>query len=161
MTEPKGSQNQLWTALASGTLFGVGLAVAGMTQPMKVVAFLDFFGDWDPSLAFVMGGAILVYLPAYRAIHNARTAPVLEPVFHLPSKTSLDAKLFVGSALFGVGWGMGGYCPGPALTSLVSLTLKPLVFVVAMLVGIAVARAFEDHPKEAAAAAKAAHTTAD
>lgn len=124
-------------AFLSGVIFAVGLAVGGMTQPEKVVDFLDFFGgaNWDPSLAFVMGGAVLVYSIAYRLIIKRRR-PLLEQKFHVPTRSDLDWRLIVGGGLFGVGWGIGGYCPGPGLTALVSLESPAFIFVASMAVGM-------------------------
>ena len=121
-------------AFASGLVFAIGLALAGMTQPAKVVGFLDFLGDWDPSLAFVMMGAILVFFPAYR-VATRRPAPVWAERFHIPEPTAIDARLLGGAALFGVGWGLGGFCPGPALSSLGALSTQALVFTAGMLGG--------------------------
>lgn len=130
-------------ALASGAIFGVGLALAGMTRPEKVRGFLDFFGAWDPSLAFVMGGAVLVHAVAFRLV-TRRSSPVFAPRFALPTRRDLDARLLGGAAIFGVGWGLGGYCPGPGLTSLVSGAAPVAFFVIAMLVGIGLAARLED-----------------
>lgn len=121
-------------AFLAGAIFAVGLAVSGMTQPAKVIGFLDFTGAWDPSLAFVMGGAVCLNLLLFRRIF-ARGKPVLEGAFHLPKQRTIDARLIVGSALLGAGWGIIGYCPGPALTSLVTGHAAPVVFVLAMAVG--------------------------
>lgn len=129
-------------ALLSGLLFAVGLGVAGMTQPSKVIGFLDLAGDWDPSLAFVMGGAILVYLPILRVM-KARGRGVLTPRLLLPTRKDLDARLMVGAGLFGIGWGLAGYCPGPALVSLTTLTGPALGFGAAMLVGMRLHARFE------------------
>jgi len=104
-------------ALGCGLVFGLGLTVSGMMNPAKVIGFLDVAGDWDPTLVFVMGGALLVTLPGYRAILKGRR-PVLANSFSLPTKKSLDAPLILGSALFGVGWGLVGFCPGPAVAAL-------------------------------------------
>jgi uncharacterized membrane protein YedE/YeeE len=123
------------SAFAAGIVFGVGLGLSGMTQPAKVLAFLDVFGAWDPTLMFVMGGAILVHFGLSRLIRR-REAPLLDTRFHLPTATSLDTKLIAGSALFGVGWGLGGYCPGPAIVSAGSGALAAIVFVGAMALGI-------------------------
>jgi hypothetical protein len=130
-------------ALASGVLFGVGLALSGMTRPEKVRGFLDFFRAWDPSLAFVMGGAVLVHAVAYRLITRCKS-PVFAERFALPTRRDLDAKLLGGAALFGVGWGLGGYCPGPGITSLVSGAAPVVAFVAAMLLGIALTARVED-----------------
>lgn len=119
-------------ALASGLLFGIGLVVGGMTLPSKVVGFLDFSGRWDPTLMFVMGGAVAVHALVYRLVRGRR-APIFAERFHLPTRADLDARLILGAAIFGVGWGLGGYCPGPAVTSLVSGQLEVIAFVGAML----------------------------
>lgn len=121
-------------AFGTGVLFAVGLAVGGMTQPAKVVAFLDFFGNWDPSLAFVMGGAIAVYLPLYWLV-TKRNTPMFAARFLIPTRRDLDKRLLAGSALFGIGWGLGGFCPGPGLTSTGSLMPAALVFTAAMFGG--------------------------
>ncbi len=123
-------------AFLAGLLFAAGLAVGGMTNPLKVLSFLDVFGHWDPSLAFVMGGAILVYGPLYRVVTH-RPSPLLAEGFHLPTRQDIDAPLVLGSVLFGVGWGMAGFCPGPALVSTMSLGFDALVLAGSMLVGMA------------------------
>ncbi|HSC85849.1 MAG TPA: YeeE/YedE family protein [Polyangiaceae bacterium] len=122
--------------LLCGALFGVGLVLSGMTLPSKIFGFLDVTGRWDPSLAFVMLGAIAVHAPlAWLA--RRRERPLLGPSFELVRFTRIDGRLVLGSALFGVGWGLGGYCPGPALVALGSLGVEPLVLVLGMLVGVA------------------------
>jgi uncharacterized protein len=118
--------------LTAGLLFGAGLVLGGMTDPAKVRGFLDFGGNWDPSLALVMAGAIAAHLPAYRLIRK-RSAPVLAASFQVPTRKDIDAKLLLGAALFGLGWGLGGYCPGPAVTSLTTGAPAVLAFVAAML----------------------------
>ncbi len=123
-------------AFVTGVVFAMGLALAGMTQPSKVVGFLDFSGAWDASLAFVMGGAVLVNLVAYR-LSLRRRRPVLDTHFHLPSRDRLEWRLVVGSVLFGVGWGLSGYCPGPAVASVTTGGVGVLSFVGAMLAGMA------------------------
>lgn len=123
------------TALISGILFGAGLAISGMTDPAKVQAFLDIFGNWDFSLMFVMGGAVLTTLVSYQWIFR-RSKPFFSGRFHLPYKTRLDKKLLLGSAIFGIGWGLHGYCPGPALAALAYLQQETLLFVAAMLAGV-------------------------
>ena len=123
-------------ALVSGLVFGLGLAVSGMMNPAKVIGFLDVAGDWDPTLAFVMVGALLVAVPAYRFIPK-RPRPVLEEGFSLPTKKALDAPLVGGSALFGVGWGLVGFCPGPAVAALGTGLAPVFAFVAAMLAGMA------------------------
>lgn len=122
-------------AFIAGLIFAVGLAVSGMTQPHKVIGFLDLFGDWDPSLIFVMIGAILVHAVGFQMIKR-RASPVLDSAFHLPGEKKIMRPLVTGAMLFGIGWGLGGFCPGPALVSLVTLNVRPLVFVVAMVVGM-------------------------
>lgn len=119
----------------AGVVFSLGLGLAGMTDPANVQGFLDFTGNWRPALAFVMGGAILVHATA-RWLVLRRKAPVLEPAFSVPGPAPVDARLLAGSALFGVGWGLGGYCPGPAFTSLAAGTVDALTFVAAMLMGM-------------------------
>jgi len=106
-------------ALACGIIFGFGLAISGMMNPAKVIGFLDVAGDWDPTLAFVMGGALLVTIPAYRVILKRRR-PVLASGLSLPAEEKLDVPLIWGSALFGVGWGLVGFCPGPAVAATVT-----------------------------------------
>ena len=125
----------LLISFVSGGVFAVCLGIGGMTQPAKVIGFLDFAGSWDPSLAFVMMGAIAVHSVLYRVIRN-RPSPLFSPTFSLPTRTDIDARLVGGAALFGVGWGLAGFCPGPALTSLVSGNLPAVIFVVAMIVGM-------------------------
>ena len=123
----------------AGALFTAGLVLSGMTQPAKVVGFLDVTGAWDPSLAFVMIGAIGVHFVARRLILR-RKAPVAAPAFDEPKRTSLAAPLVVGAAIFGVGWGISGYCPGPAIATLGTGSLESLVFVAAMATGMWVHR---------------------
>jgi uncharacterized membrane protein YedE/YeeE len=122
-------------ALGTGLVFGVGLLLSGMTQPAKVVNFLDVLGDWDPSLAFVMGGAIVVHFLAYRLVPRLPT-PVWGATWGIPTRRDIDTRLLVGAALFGAGWGLGGYCPGPALTSAVAGASSTLLFTGAMLAGM-------------------------
>jgi len=129
------------TAAIAGAVFALGLAVGGMTVPAKVTGFLDVGGAWDPSLAFVMAAAIAVYLPILRIV-RARSRPVLDERFHWPTARGIDLRLVTGSAIFGIGWGLSGYCPGPALASLVGGASSALVFVAAMVTGIAVTRRF-------------------
>ena len=122
-------------ALLSGVLFGLGLVVSGMTQPQKVIGFLDLFGNWDPSLAFVMVGAIGVHFVAYQ-FASSKSSPFFADAFHVPTNKDINKPLLVGAALFGVGWGLGGYCPGPAITSLVTFSPEVIGFVVAMTIGM-------------------------
>jgi uncharacterized protein len=120
-------------------LFGLGLVISGMVDPAKVQNFLDIFGTWDPSLAFVMAGAVAVAFAGYRlAWRNER--PVLEHRFHLPQTTAIDRRLVFGAAVFGIGWGLGGYCPGPAFAALSLSAHGTIIFVPAMLVGMWLAR---------------------
>lgn len=129
-------RRQLVAAFACGVLFAIGLALSGMTQPAKVVAFLDLFGRWDPTLALVMVGAIGTHAILYRLI-TRRAAPVLAAEFSIPTKRALDAPLILGSALFGAGWGLSGYCPGPVLTSLAAGGGSARAFAAGMVIGMA------------------------
>ncbi len=136
--------------LLSGGLFALGLVVSGMTQPAKVLGFLNVggifaperFGAWDASLAFVMGGALLVTSMAFAITPRAFKKPWAAQRFELPTRKDIDIKLVAGAALFGIGWGLAGYCPGPALASLLSGGLDALVFVVALALGMWVAKRF-------------------
>jgi len=120
----------------AGSLFAAGLALAGMTSPEKVLAFLDVTGRWDPSLAFVMVGAIGVYLPLQWIVRRRR-APILAPRFVVPAETKIDTRLVIGAATFGIGWGLVGYCPAPAIASLATGSWPALVFVGGMVGGLA------------------------
>ena len=137
-------------AFAAGLLFGAGLLFSGMIQPAKVLNFLDLAGAWDPSLALVMGGALLVTFAGYR-LAFARRQPLCDSRFHLPGKRALDARLVGGAALFGLGWGLGGYCPGPALAALAGPAEGTLAFIAAMIAGMILARLAS--PADAPAAA--------
>ena len=119
-----------------GLIFGIGLIFAGMTDPSKVIGFLDVAGLWDPSLAFVMAGAILVGLVGFRFARH-RTMNFLGGAIRLPSKGDIDKRLVIGSLLFGIGWGMAGFCPGPALVSLGTGSPKAILFVLSMIAGMA------------------------
>lgn len=125
--------------LALGLLFGAGLVVSGMSDPAKVLNFLDLFGTWDPSLAFVMGGAVLVTFIGYRLV-LPRGKPIVGGTFHLPTRSDIDTRILAGPAIFGIGWGLGGFCPGPALTALSLGAAGTLAFVPAMLLGMWAAR---------------------
>ncbi len=129
---------QLWIALVSGLLFGAGLYVSQMVDPYKVLHFLDFSlipsGGWDPSLALVMGGGLVVMFIAVR-IANCRAAPLFDTSFHGPDYNRIDAPLIIGSALFGIGWGMSGICPGPAISLIAFLPDNLWIFLLAMFVG--------------------------
>ena len=120
----------------AGLLFGIGLTVSQMVNPQKVTDFLDFFGRWDPSLAFVMGGALVVTAVLFRLVLR-RPHPLFAQEFHVPTSRTIDARLIGGSALFGVGWGLAGFCPGPAVASLAYGLPQSVLFVVAMVVGMA------------------------
>jgi uncharacterized membrane protein YedE/YeeE len=123
-------------ALLSGLLFGLGLAVSGMANPAKVLGFLDFAGAWDPTLALVMFGALMVTMPGFRLVLR-RERPWYADAFSLPTSTDLEPRLLIGAAIFGLGWGLAGLCPGPAVADLVTGRLEILVFVAAMLAGMA------------------------
>ncbi len=129
--------------LASGALFGVGLGVSGMTQADKVIGFLDITDAWDPSLMFTMLGAILVHLLAYRYVAG-RSSPLLGGRFGIPTKRDIDPRLVGGAALFGIGWGLGGYCPGPGLVSMASGAGEALVFVATLTAGMLVFHVVEE-----------------
>lgn len=127
-------------ALASGALFGAGLAFSGMTDPARVRAFLDLFGSWDPTLGFVMFGALLPMAVAWR-IARRREGPLADDRFHLPDTRRIDGRLIAGAALFGIGWGAAGLCPGPAIAALALVPSSAAIFVAAMLAGFALHRA--------------------
>lgn len=139
---------KLGFGLAAGIMFATGLVLSGMTQPAKVIGFLNLggifaparFGAWDPSLAFVMGGAVLVTLVAFAVTPRAGRKPWAAAAFELPTRQDIDFRLIAGAVMFGVGWGLSGYCPGPALASLLSGGLDVLVFVAALLVGLLTAK---------------------
>jgi uncharacterized membrane protein YedE/YeeE len=125
--------------LIAGLLFGIGLSISGMINPAKVIGFLDIAGEWDPSLAFVMLGGVAVTAIGYRTVLH-RSQPLFEPSFALPTRRDIDPSLLLGAGLFGVGWGLGGYCPGPALAGLGFGNTETLGFVAAMLAGMVAAR---------------------
>nr|WP_156632373.1 YeeE/YedE family protein [Agrobacterium vitis] len=126
---------EAFAALACGTLFGFGLSLSGMLDPARVQGFLDVFGQWDPSLIFVLGGAVVTAFLGMGLVRRMRQ-PVLAERFLLPAKTRIDLRLVAGSALFGIGWGLGGFCPGPALAALPLGYGAGLLFVVAMVIGM-------------------------
>ena len=132
-----------------GLLFGLGLILAGMTDPSKVLGFLDLAGLWDPSLAFVMGGAILVSLGAF-TLAKKRTTSFLGGAMQLPTSRDIDKRLVTGSLLFGAGWGLAGFCPGPALVSVGTGNPKAVVIVLAMLAGMALFEVLERRPAKLA-----------
>ena len=126
---------QVVVALLAGTLFGIGLTVSQMINPEKVLSFLDFFGDWDPSLALVMLGAVGVSAVVFRlALKQPR--PVLAAAFQVPSRSDVDGRLIAGGVIFGLGWGLVGWCPGPAIASLAFIQVESFVFVAAMIAGM-------------------------
>jgi uncharacterized membrane protein YedE/YeeE len=129
-------------ALLAGTIFGFGLSLSGMTDPQKVIGFLDLSGRWQPTLGFVMGGALLITFPAFALIRRRR-APVLDAKFYLPTQKHIDRRLLIGAALFGIGWGVAGFCPGPAIASLASGSPIVIAFVAAMIGGMLLANLFQ------------------
>jgi uncharacterized membrane protein YedE/YeeE len=129
-------------ALVSGLLFGAGLVIGGMTRPQKVIGFLDLFGAWDPSLMLVMAGAVGVHAGFYAAVRRRR-APLFADTFAIPTRRDIDLKLLLGALLFGIGWGLSGYCPGPSVVALGTGALKVLVFVGALLAGMLAAAKLE------------------
>ncbi|EPT9249166.1 DUF6691 family protein [Photobacterium damselae] len=140
MTNQLKSILRYFVALSSGLLFGTGMMISQMVDPAKVIGFLNITGDWDPSLAFVMGGALLVFAPGYYFLVKLRQKPVLAEKFLLSQLKSIDRPLVIGATLFGIGWGLSGVCPGPALTSISSLNPTLLLFVIAMICGIVVSQ---------------------
>lgn len=132
----------VFTAFAAGLIFGIGLIISGMADPSKVIGFLDIAGNWDPSLAFVMAGAIAVGVFAF-AFARKRSASFLGDAMHLPTRRDVDLRLVLGSVIFGIGWGLAGFCPGPALVASAGGETKAALFVLAMLVGMAIFTAAE------------------
>lgn len=130
---------RILSALLIGLVFGLGISISGMANPAKVLNFFDILGTWDPSLAFVMAGALAVTIPGYR-LALRRPAPVIDPRFQLPDRRVIDRRLVLGSATFGVGWGIAGFCPGGALPVISTLDPGVLLFVAALIVGMLVAR---------------------
>ena len=130
------------TEFLVGLLFGLGLILSGMTDPGKIIGFLDIFGAWDPSLAFVMMGAIAVGFVAF-ALAKKRTTTILGGALRLPTASHIDKRLIIGSTVFGVGWGLAGFCPGPALVSMASGQIQALWFVSAMVAGMLAFEALE------------------
>ena len=123
----------------TGLIFGIGLIMSGMTNPAKVQNFLDLFGTWDPSLALVMGGAILITMPGFWLVQKRQT-PFFEDAFLIPQKINLDFYLLTGSAIFGIGWGLGGFCPGPVVVSISNGSAGTILFVITMLIGMVLAK---------------------
>lgn len=132
-------------ASIAGLLFALGLVVSGMTQPSKVIGFLDITGKWDPSLAFVMGGALLVTIVAFATTPRAGNRPWFAKEFELPTRKDVDMKLVGGAALFGIGWGVAGYCPGPAFASLYAGGMDIVVFMAALMAGMYLATRLDKH----------------
>lgn len=139
---------QIIITFFTGLLFGLGLILSGMTDPAKVIGFLDIAGAWNPSLAFVMVGAILVAIAAFR-LAGSRPKALLGGAMHLPTTRQIDKRLVIGGLTFGIGWGLAGYCPGPALASLATGGGDPLIFVIAMLTGMAIYEIFSSHSNSA------------
>ncbi|PMN90258.1 YeeE/YedE family protein [Enterovibrio norvegicus] len=123
-------------ALFSGGLFGAGMMVSGMVNPANVIGFLDVYGNWNPSLAFVMGGALMVFIPGYLLLIKPRSAPIAETHFGISKRNDIDKRLISGSAIFGIGWGVAGICPGPAITALGSGSPHILLFTISMALGM-------------------------
>ncbi len=131
---------RILSALAAGMIFGAGIAISGMGNPAKVLNFFDPFGTWDPSLAFVMGGALLTAAVGYRLLLGRRQAPLFDTTFYLPTARTIDVKLVGGAALFGVGWGIAGFCPGGAVPALGFAPWPTALFLISMGGGILFAR---------------------
>jgi uncharacterized membrane protein YedE/YeeE len=129
--------------LLSGLLFGAGVTISGMVNPMKILNFLDISGPWDATLLFVMGGGLLVTLPGYQFVFK-RKAPLFAVSFRLSTSQDIDAKLLGGAALFGLGWGLSGFCPGPAIASLVFGRMESITFVIAMAAGMIVTKQIQN-----------------
>lgn len=123
-------------SLLMGLLFAIGLGISGMTNPKKVIDFIDILGKWDPSLAFVMGGAMGVFLLGYRLVKIPK--PFMDSHFSYPHKTKLDSSLIIGSAIFGIGWALAGFCPGPGIVAVVTFSNASIAFVLSMALGISV-----------------------
>ncbi len=141
----------LWASAGAGVLFALGLGLSGMTNPARVLGFLDVTGAWDPRLAGVMGGAVLLGLGSFAWVLR-RPRPLLDPQFHLPTQRAVDARLIIGAVLFGAGWALAGYCPGPAVVSLATGAPEVWLFVAAMLAGIGIVRLWEHHATKDATA---------
>jgi uncharacterized membrane protein YedE/YeeE len=132
---------QILSGLLAGILFGIGLAVSGMTDPNKVLAFLTLDANWDPALLLVLGSALITAAIGY-AIVNRRAAPLFDVEFHTPGRTALDGRLLGGAAIFGVGWGVAGFCPGPAIVAALTLDIRAWLFLPAFVVGMVVYEVF-------------------
>lgn len=127
---------QRLSALFAGLLFGLGLAASGMTDTQKVIGFLDVFGSWEPDLLFVMGAAVMTTFGGFKLVFNAKQQPLFASFYSIPTSSDIDLKLILGAALFGIGWGLYGYCPGPALASIIYLSPITIGFLVSMLIGM-------------------------
>lgn len=132
----KASKGTLVLTFIAGLLFSVGLSISGMTAPNNVIGFLDFFGNWNPSLLGVLGGAAVTNAILFWLTTGKGKKPIFETKFFIPTSTIITKELVIGSALFGIGWGLGGFCPGPALVSFSSLEPSVLVFIISMMVGM-------------------------
>ncbi|MDZ7823858.1 MAG: DUF6691 family protein [Ahrensia sp.] len=132
--------NKILSSLFIGLVFGLGISISGMANPAKVLNFFDVFGTWDPSLAFVMGGALITTAIGYRIVFGRQSKPIFENAFQVPNNKTIDARLLLGSAGFGVGWGIAGFCPGGAIPALGLGHSETLVFMGSMIVGILIAR---------------------
>lgn len=126
-----------------GAIFGLGIAISGMANPAKVLNFFDVAGSWDPSLIFVMGGALITTAIGYLVVFGARSKPIFDADFHLPINKTIDARLIGGSAVFGIGWGIAGFCPGGAIPALGFGGLPVIAFIGAMIIGIVLARSID------------------
>ena len=127
-------RNTVFAAFGAGILFGLGLTISGMANPAKVLAFLDVAGNWDPTLAFVMGGAVLAAFPAFQWAKRHKH-PLLGDKWYIPERADIDSRLVGGAALFGIGWGLAGFCPGPGLATLGLVPEQALTFILAMIAG--------------------------
>lgn len=135
------------SALGAGIIFGLGIAISGMGDPSKVLNFFDVFGTWDPSLIFVMGSALITAAVGYRLVFGRRAAPLFDTKFHLPTGNQIDAKLVGGSAIFGIGWGISGFCPGGAIPALGFAPWPTALFLASMGAGILIARQIQAMPR--------------
>ena len=129
--------NRSISGLIAGLFFGLGLAASGMTNPAKVIGFLDIFGQWDPDLLFVMGGAVLTTLVCFHLILK-RQSPIFASVFDFSKNIKIDKPLIIGAILFGIGWGMFGYCPGPAIAAIAYMNPLTIIFVISLIVGLSI-----------------------